>query len=78
MKGVFFKNLGIVDFKEAWSLQERLLDSIISDKRAGKPTKNYLIFCQHPHVYTLGKSGDKKNLLLNDGGLKIKMLIFIK
>ena len=78
MKSVFFKNLGVVDFREAWSLQERLLNSVVADKRAGVPTKNYLIFCQHPHVYTLGKSGDKKNLLLNGSDLKKKQVDFYK
>ena len=66
MNSVFFKNLGIIDFKEAWSLQEDLLDSIISCKKEKKPTKSHLIFCQHPHVYTLGKSGKKEHLLLSD------------
>ena len=64
MNTVFFKNLGLIDFKVAWDKQEGLLQSIIKDKRAGLETKNYLIFCQHPHVYTLGKSGDEKNLLV--------------
>jgi len=66
MNSVFFKNLGIIDFKEAWSLQEDLLDSIIVCKKEKKPTKSHLIFCQHPHVYTLGKSGKKEHLLLSD------------
>lgn len=66
MNTVYFKNWGLIDFKTAWERQEFLLDSIIRDKRQSIPTKNYLIFCQHPHVYTLGKSGNKKNLLLND------------
>ena len=69
MNTVFFKNLGVIDFKEAWDTQESLLNSIIKDKRAGKKTKNYILFCQHPHVYTLGKSGKKEHLLLNDGEL---------
>ena len=70
MNTVYFKNWGLIDFKAAWERQESLLDSIIKDKRQNKPTKNYLIFCQHSHVYTLGKSGNKKNLLLNDFELK--------
>ena len=76
MNTVFFKYLGLVDFKETWGYQESLLNSIIELKRknrlskgASVKTKNYLLFCQHPHVYTLGKSGDKKNLLLNKEGL---------
>ena len=76
MNTVFFKYLGLVDFKETWDYQESLLNSIIELKRknrlskgASVKTKNYLLFCQHPHVYTLGKSGDEKNLLLNKEGL---------
>ena len=70
MNSVFFKNLGIIDFKEAWDVQESLLKSIIKKKRAGLKTKNYIIFCQHPHVYTLGKSGKAEHLLLSGQGLK--------
>ena len=44
MNTVFFKNLKLVDFKEAWDFQESLLNSIIDDKRNGRETKNYLIF----------------------------------
>ena len=78
MKTVFFKNLKVVDFKEAWDFQESLLGSIIEDKRAGVKTKNYLIFCQHPHVYTLGKSGKMEHLLINKDELKSKNAAFYK
>ena len=78
MNTVFFKNLKVVDFKEAWDLQESLLSSIIKNKRAGVETKNYLIFCQHPHVYTLGKSGKMEHLLLNEDELKLKNVDFYK
>ena len=78
MNTVFFKNLGLVDFKCAWDTQEHLLQSIIEDKRNGHATKNYLIFCQHPHVYTLGKSGDEKNLLLSQKELLKKNAQFYK
>jgi len=78
MNTVYFKNWGLIDFKSAWERQESLLDSIIKDKRQSRSTKNYLIFCQHPHVYTLGKSGDKKNLLLNDFELKSSGVNYFK
>ncbi len=78
MNTVFFKNLKVVDFKEAWDLQESLLSSIIKNKRAGVETKNYLIFCQHPHVYTLGKSGKMEHLLLSEDELKLKKADFYK
>jgi lipoyl(octanoyl) transferase len=78
MNTVFFKNLGTIDFKKAWGVQESILNSIVFDKRCKKPTKSYLLFCQHPHVYTLGKSGKKENLLLNDEELHLKNADFYK
>ena len=84
MNSVIFKNLGIIKFKEAWDLQENLLNSIIDVKKQNRvskkqqQTKNYLLFCEHPDVYTLGKSGDQKNLLLNNSDLKKMVLIFLK
>lgn len=73
---VIFKDLGLIDYQEGWDIQEDLFKTTIDQKiriRKGlsdTPTKDYLLFCQHPHVYTLGKSGDVKNLLLNEEGLK--------
>lgn len=73
---VEFIDLGLIDYKEAWDLQESLFNGTIQDKiriRNGETnilTKNYLLFCQHPHVYTLGKSGSEENLLLDDKGLQ--------
>ena len=78
MNTVFFKNLGLIDFKEAWDIQESTLSSIISDKKNKKKTKSYLFFCQHPSVYTLGKSGKKEHLLLTDDELKSKNTAFYK
>ena len=85
MNRVIFKNLGIIKFKDAWELQESLLKSIIDVKRENrnnpenkKKTKNYLLFCEHPDVYTLGKSGNKDNLLLNDELLKKEGIDFFK
>lgn len=72
---VRFLDLGLIDYKEAWDLQESLFQATIQDKiriRNGEPnlfTKNYLLFCEHPHVYTLGKSGSEDNLLLDTEGL---------
>jgi lipoyl(octanoyl) transferase len=72
-----FINLGLTDYKEAWDYQINLFDSILAIKTANrtlpeeqqKPTNNYLIFCQHPHVYTLGKSGNENNLLIDTNDL---------
>lgn len=75
---VQFYDLGLMDYKECWDLQERLFEKTIQQKIANRNlptheqvlTNNYLLFVEHPHVYTLGKSGDEKHLLLNTEGLK--------
>lgn len=65
-----FIDLGLMDYKQAWDYQTTLFQSILDVKTANRAnnsnleTHNYLLFCQHPHVYTLGKSGDEQNLLL--------------
>lgn len=58
-------NLGLKDYKECWDYQESLLADVTADKLAAKnpSAKNYFLLVEHPHVYTLGKSGDEKNLL---------------
>ena len=83
-KKLLFRDLGLTDYKEAWDYQERLHRGIVQVKLANRdqpdegqvPTDNYLIFCQHPHVYTLGKSGDQSNLLLDEKGLEEKNASF--
>ena len=76
MPTVTFKNLGLIDYKEAWDYQESLFKENIDIKirvRNGETdlsTQNYLLFCEHPHVYTLGKSGKQENLLLDEKGLE--------
>lgn len=76
MPEVIFENLGLIDYKEAWDQQEKIFKETVNQKiqiRKGEreaPTKNYILFCEHPHVYTLGKSGDKENLLLNEKALE--------
>jgi len=65
-----FIDLGLMDYKQAWDYQTTLFQSILDVKAANRTssqplaTSNFLIFCEHPHVYTLGKSGDEQNLLL--------------
>lgn len=65
-----FIDLGLMDYKQAWDYQTTLFQSILDVKTANRNnnsnliTHNYLLFCEHPHVYTLGKSGDEQNLLL--------------
>ncbi|WP_300441116.1 lipoyl(octanoyl) transferase LipB [Christiangramia sp.] len=76
--------LGIKDYKETWDYQEELfkstLDLKIKNRRKEQnvPTKNYLLFVEHPHVYTLGKSGDFSNLLVSEEELKAKNATFYK
>ncbi len=77
-KEVEFRHLGLIDYQQAWTYQEKLFGQIIDLKISNRkleeplqqPTPNYLLFCQHPHVYTLGKSGEEAHLLLNEQGLK--------
>tara|TARA_B100000900_G_scaffold414783_1_gene442496 strand:+ start:1341 stop:2045 length:705 start_codon:yes stop_codon:yes gene_type:complete len=81
---VFFRDLGLIDYKEAWDYQEKLFQEIIEVKSRNRKegtnvaTQSYLLFCEHPHVYTLGKSGDKKNLLVNKDYLKSRGATFYK
>jgi len=83
-KRVQLIDLGTKDYKETWDFQEELFKSIVAIKSANrdsetpKPTPNYLLFVEHPHVYTLGKSGDISNLLLSEEQLKEKNATFYK
>lgn len=83
-KVVKVTDLGTKDFKATWDLQEELfkviLDKKIENRRQNlnKPTPNYFLFVEHPHVYTLGKSGNLENLLLNEVQLKAKNATFYK
>lgn len=67
---------GLIDYKKAWEQQETLFKQNIDLKIAQRKgeteekTKNYLVFCEHPHVYTLGKSGDENHLLLKPSFLE--------
>ena len=84
MVHVVFQDLGRIDYKQAWDYQEKLFDQIIAIKRQNRreetnlETSSYLLFCEHPHVYTLGKSGDEKNLLVNQEYLKSRGATFHK
>ncbi len=76
-KTVTFQDLGSIDYKKAWEYQEKLFKKTLADKLAKNagneetaPLSGYLLFCEHPHVYTLGKSGTENNLLINADFLK--------
>ncbi len=82
---VSFEDLGVVDYKEAWDYQEKLFKEIIDQKmhnrshpESEKQTNNYLLFCEHPHVYTLGKNGSENNLLVNMLELQQKEATYYK
>jgi lipoyl(octanoyl) transferase len=83
-KQVKFIDLGRIEYQRAWDFQEKTFKTIVDLKiknrkeNTEKPTLNYLIFCQHPHVYTLGKSGKIDNLLLNEQQLENKEATFFK
>ena len=83
-KRVEVQDLGYKDYKQTWAYQEQLfkniLDIKIKNRRedAGLNTPNYFLFVEHPHVYTLGKSGDISNLLVDEAQLKAKNATFYK
>lgn len=81
---VIFKDLGLMDYKKCWDYQEQLFNKTVEQKIDNRnnntliPTSNYLLFVEHPHVYTLGKSGDEGNLLINEQGLQEKEASYYK
>ncbi len=83
-KIIQLQDLGTKDYKETWDFQEELFDAVIQIKRKNKNenrkivTPNHFLFVEHPHVYTLGKSGDLNNLLLDENQLKEKGITFHK
>jgi lipoyl(octanoyl) transferase len=82
---VTFRDMGLMPYKEAWEYQENLLNEIITQKLelqklpvdSDKVTNNYLLFVEHPHVFTLGKSGSEDNMLANFIQLQAKNAEFI-
>lgn len=83
-KKVFLQDLGSLGYQDAWDAQVVIFDAIVAAKMANRnnntsfETENHLLFVEHPHVYTLGKSGDLSNLLLNEKQLKAKGATFYK
>lgn len=91
-KQVQFQDWGLIDYKEGWEKQEALFSSSVQLKTelrnrqqavlaGAEPeeevlTPNYLVFCEHPHVYTLGKSGKAEHLLLDEAGLKEHQAVY--
>lgn len=83
-KQVILRQLGLMDYKEAWEYQEELFKSVVDIKLSNRnnklsdPTPNYLLFCQHPHVFTLGKSGSVDHLLVDEEQLGERKASFYK
>ena len=83
-RNIQLKDLGLKDYKETWEYQSELLQEIVDvkiDNRRNNntnKTQNHFLFVEHPHVYTLGKSGDLSNLLLNEKQLAEKEATFYK
>ena len=82
---VELEDLGLIDYKQCWDYQTKLFDASVQLKIKNRKfpedrvsTKNHLIFCEHPHVYTLGKSGDLKNLLIDGPKREDKNISFYK
>ena len=79
-----FIDLGLMDYKEAWDFQQKLFDEIVEIKKknrkdsTNKKTPNYFLLVEHPHVYTLGKSGNMSNLLIDETQLKNNNASFYK
>lgn len=85
-KKVNFEDLGLIDYQSAWNYQEKLMKNIIDIKlknrnnppKQKEETPNHFLFVEHPHIYTLGKSGDENNLLIHSEKLKEINAEFIK
>ncbi|MEQ3661534.1 MAG: lipoyl(octanoyl) transferase, partial [Flavobacterium sp.] len=83
-KNIQLQDLGNKDYKETWDYQEKLFKEIVDlkirNRREGLNllTPNYFLYVEHPHVYTLGKSGDFSNLLLSEKQLADKGATFYK
>lgn len=84
MKKIQLQDIGLKNYKDAWQTQNELFQEIIAiklenrDREEQKTTPNYFLFTEHPHVYTLGKSGNLNNLLLSEKQLKEKGISFFK
>lgn len=83
-KTVRFHHLGHIEYQKALDIQTSLFSSIVSQKLQNRdlpdgqqsPTHNHLLFCEHPHVYTLGRSGAKENLLIDEANLAERKAVY--
>ena len=73
VEDIVFEDLGLMEYARAWDYQEERFNALVDFKGRGSEGEcplQYLLFCEHPHVYTLGKSGDEANLLIRQDFLK--------
>jgi len=77
-KKILFSDWDLIDYNDAWRQQEEIFNNTIQQKILGNKTDNHLIFCEHPHVYTLGKSGNEHNLLIDYIQLQAADAKFVK
>ncbi len=90
---IIFEDLGVINYKEAWDYQEELVKNNVRIKSEARnatktgeaplspwelATKNYLLFCEHPPVYTLGKSGHMENVLMSENEMEEKEIEFFR
>lgn len=74
-----YRDLGLIDYQEAWDYQESLFKEVMERKLSGTNDRQYyLLFCEHPPVFTLGKSGSASNLLINEAKLQQKGIGFYR
>lgn len=66
----FVENWGTIPYEQAWKKQAEYFETLVQAKQSGREYMNRIIFCEHPHVYTLGRSGKERNMLLSDGQLQ--------
>ena len=84
MQKAYFQDIGLIEYKKAWVFQEELFNKTLRIKSKNRnegtsvKTENHLLFCEHPHVYTLGNSGNKENLLVNEDYLRSRGASFYK
>jgi len=84
MQKAYFQDIGLIEYKKAWVFQEEIFNKTLRVKSKNRnegtniKTENHLIFCEHPHVYTLGNSGNKENLLVNEDYLRSRGASFYK
>ena len=74
MQNVILHDIGFMDYEEVWQLQKDIFNQSIAEKIEGKKPMQHLLVCEHPHVYTFGKSANQTNLLLSEQELKNKKI----